>query len=109
MIGRPLRSRIDPRSDVFRRNRERNLELLARLETALSEAAAGGGPEKVERHRSRGKLPVRERIAQLLDPGSPWLELHPLAAWGSDHQVGAGVAHGIGVISGVECLVGGSD
>ena len=61
------------------------------------------------RHRDRGKLPVRERLALLLDPDSPFLELSPLAAWGTDFTVGASVLTGIGVVSDVECLVIGHD
>jgi acetyl-CoA carboxylase carboxyltransferase component len=104
-----LGSRIDPSADGFRRNRDANLGLLGQLEEALATARAGGGPEKVQRQRDRGKLLVRERIALLLDPGSPWLELQPLAGWGSDFHVGGSTVQGIGVVSGVECLVGGAD
>ncbi|MBW3659488.1 MAG: acyl-CoA carboxylase subunit beta, partial [Actinobacteria bacterium] len=104
-----LGTRVDPTAEAFVRNREANLELLAELEAALAEARAGGGPEKVERHRGRGKLLIRERIALLLDRGSPWLELQPLAGWGSDFHVGGSTVQGIGVINGVECLVGGAD
>ncbi|MBW3620357.1 MAG: acyl-CoA carboxylase subunit beta [Actinobacteria bacterium] len=104
-----LGTRVDPTSEPFVRNREANLELLAKLDEALAQARAGGGPEKVERHRGRGKLLIRERIALLLDRGSPWLELQPLAGWGSDFHVGGSTVQGIGVINGVECLVGGAD
>jgi acetyl-CoA carboxylase carboxyltransferase component len=63
----------------------------------------------VERHHKRGKLLARERIELLLDPDSPFLELCPLAAWGSDFTVGANVIAGIGVVSGVECAITASD
>ena len=66
---------------------------------------AGGGPKYVERHRGRGKLLARERIELLLDRDSAFLELSPLAAWGSDYAVGASLVTGIGVVSGVECVV----
>ncbi|MFP5308574.1 MAG: acyl-CoA carboxylase subunit beta [Actinomycetes bacterium] len=108
-VGSVLPTRVDPASEVFRRNREGNLELLATVEAALAEAASGGGPEKLARHRRRGKLTVRERIGLLLDPGSPWLELHGLAGWGSEFHVGGSTVHGIGVVNGVECVVGGAD
>ena len=59
----------------------------------------------MQRHRDRGKLPVRERLELLLDPDSPFLELSPLAAWGTGFTVGANIVTGIGVVSGVECVV----
>lgn len=61
------------------------------------------------RHHQRGKLLVRERIEALIDPDSHFLELSPLAAWGSDFTVGASVVTGIGVVNGVECMINGSD
>ncbi|MBW3663818.1 MAG: acyl-CoA carboxylase subunit beta [Actinobacteria bacterium] len=104
-----LGTRVDPSSEIFQRNREGNLALIAKVDEALAESRAGGGPEKLQRHRDRGKLMIRERIRLLLDPGSPWLELCPLAGWGSDFHVGGSTVAGIGVINGVECLVGGAD
>ena len=65
----------------------------------------GGGARYLERHRSRGKLTARERIELLLDQDSPYLELSPLAAWGSQFHVGASIVTGVGVVSGVECVV----
>jgi acetyl-CoA carboxylase carboxyltransferase component len=104
-----LGTRVDPSSEVFRRNREANLGLIADLQEQFELVRGGGGPEKVERHRSRGKLMIRERIHLLLDEDSPWLELQPLAGWGSDVHVGGSTVQGIGVVSGVECLIGGAD
>jgi acyl-CoA carboxylase subunit beta len=104
-----LGTRIDPASEPFRRNRERNLELLAQVDEQLALARAGGGPAKLARHRSRDKLTLRERIALLVDPDSPFLELQPLIGWGSDFLVGGSSVSGIGVVSGVECLIGGAD
>ncbi|MGH1503479.1 MAG: acyl-CoA carboxylase subunit beta [Acidimicrobiales bacterium] len=77
--------------------------------TELASVPGIGGQRYVDRHRRRGKLLVRERIERLLDPGSPFLELSPLAAWGTGDPVGAGVAMGIGVVEGVECAITGSD
>ncbi|WP_113702634.1 acyl-CoA carboxylase subunit beta [Nonomuraea lactucae] len=82
---------------------------LAELEAEHAKAVAGGGEKYVERHRARGKLLARERIELLLDPDSPFLELSPLAAWGSDFPVGASVVTGIGVIEGVECVISAND
>ena len=70
---------------------------------------AGGGEKYVERHHARGKLMPRERIELLVDPGSAFLELSPLAGWGSDFTVGASVVTGIGVIEGVECMITAND
>ena len=64
--------------------------LVADLRERLAVARAGGGPRYLARHREQGKLPVRERIARLLDPGSPFLELSPLAACGHVRRRGAG-------------------
>ena len=104
-----LRSTLDTRSAEYGANREAMLAKLAEIDAEHAKAVAGGGEKYVDRHRDRGKLLVRERIELLLDPDSPFLELSPLAAWGSDYRVGASVVTGIGVVEGVECLVCGSD
>ena len=75
-------------------NREAMLEKLADLDAQHAVAVAGGGEKYVERHHARGKLTARERIELLLDPGSAFLELSPLAGWGSDFTVGASVVTG---------------
>jgi acyl-CoA carboxylase subunit beta len=90
-------------------NREAMLEKLADLETEHAKAVAGGGPKYVDRHHDRGKLMPRERIELLVDEGSAFLELSPLAGWGSDFTVGASVVTGIGVIEGVECMITAND
>jgi acyl-CoA carboxylase subunit beta len=104
-----LDTRFDPSADHARRNREANLGLLAEIDEALATARAGGGPAKVERHRGRGKLLVRERLALLLDRDSPFLEIQPLIGHGSDFHPGGSTVSGIGRVSGVECYVGGPD
>src|SRR5690242_8396957 len=85
------------------------LERIAVMEEQQALAIAGGGQRYVERHRERGKLLARERIELLLDEDSPFLELSPLAAWGTDYRVGASLVTGIGVVEGVECLISASD
>ncbi|MEU6171387.1 carboxyl transferase domain-containing protein [Streptantibioticus parmotrematis] len=85
------------------------LDRLAELEAEHAKAIAGGGPKYVQRHRDRGKLTARERIELLLDPDTPFLELSPLAAWGSDYPVGASIVTGIGVVEGTECVVTAND
>ena len=104
-----LRSTLDASADAYRENRAAMLERLAELDTEHARALAGGGPKYVERHHNRGKLLARERIELLLDPDSAFLELSPLAAWGTEFPVGASVVVGIGVIEGVECLVVAND
>lgn len=100
-----LRSALDTSGEVYRANRATQLELLDRLTEQLETAAAGGGEAYRQRHRARGRLLVRERVQLLLDPDSPFLELSGLAAWGTSFTVGASVVTGIGVVSGVECMV----
>src|SRR5213083_2876075 len=106
-----LESHIDPASDVFRRNRDRLTTLVAELRERLAAARQGGGPRYVERHREQGKLPVRDRIDRLLDPGSPFLELSPLAAFDmyDGDAPGAGLVTGIGRVSGREVIVVAND
>ncbi|MDA2807363.1 acyl-CoA carboxylase subunit beta [Nocardiopsis suaedae] len=104
-----LRSRLDPASPACTAAREAMLAKLAEIDAEHAKALAGGGPKYTERHRSRGKLLARERIELLLDPDAPFLELSPLAAWGSDHPVGASVVTGVGVVEGVECVVVAND
>ncbi len=104
-----LGTRIDPEGEAFRRNRDANLQLLADVEAALAQARGGGGPEKIARHRSRGKLLLRERLELLLDPDSPFLEIQPLIGHGSDFPVGGSSVSGIGRVAGTECYIGGAD
>ena len=106
-----LESHIDPASDVFQRIRDRLTTLVAELRERLAAARQGGGPRYVQRHREQGKLPVRERIDRLLDPGSPFLELSPLAAWDlyDNEAPAAGIVTGIGRVSGREVVVVAND
>ena len=90
-------------------NREAMTTKLADLDAEHAKAVAGGGQKYVERHHARGKLLARERIELLVDEGSAFLELSPLAGWGSDFAVGASLVTGIGVVEGVECLITAND
>src|SRR5580698_6464658 len=83
-----LRSALDDTSPDFAANRQAMLAKLAEITAEQEKAIAGGGPKYTDRHRSRGKLLVRERIELLLDPDTPFLELSPLAAWGTEFAVG---------------------
>src|SRR5689334_21475750 len=102
-----IESRLNPRSAEFVANREAMLRLIAELEERQVQARAGGGERSVRRHRERGKLLPRERLELLLDPGTPFLELSRLAAYGmyDGEAPGASQITGVGVVSGVECMI----
>ncbi|MFN0093907.1 MAG: carboxyl transferase domain-containing protein [Dehalococcoidia bacterium] len=102
-----LPTRVDWRDPQFRANRERNLELAADLRERLRKVAEAGGPANVARHRERGKLLARDRVARLLDPGTSFLELSPLAADGvyDDDVPSAGIITGVGRVSGHDCVI----
>ncbi|WP_137724929.1 acyl-CoA carboxylase subunit beta [Prescottella subtropica] len=104
-----LRSTLDTASLEYVSAAETMTTKLSDLEVEHAKALAGGGEKYVERHHKRGKLLARERIELLLDEDSPFLELSPLAAWGSQFPVGASTIVGIGTVSGVECLIVASD
>jgi acyl-CoA carboxylase subunit beta len=104
-----LTSSVDVASDEYRANCDAMSAALEEVEAQLALARSGGGERYVERHRSRGKMLARERVELLLDQDSPFLELCPLAAWGTSFTVGASLVAGIGVINGTECLVSAND
>jgi acetyl-CoA carboxylase carboxyltransferase component len=106
-----LDSHIRTDSPEFIENRARMERLVSELRERLATARQGGGPRYLQRHREQGKLPVRERIDQLLDPGSPFLELSALAAWDmyDNEAPAAGVVTGIGRVSGREVLIVAND
>ena len=103
--GAALRSHVDPGAPHFLANREAMLARLAEVDALLAQARLGGGTRYVERHHARGKLLPRERIELLCDQDAPFLELSPLAANGTEYEVGAAVVTGIGVVSDVECVL----
>ncbi len=104
-----LTSTVDPSTPDHASNRRSILDALDALAAEHGKALAGGGGRYVERHRKRGKLLPRERIELLIDPDSAFLELSTLAAWGTDFAVGASLVSGIGVVSGVECVIVAND
>src|SRR6266550_2132454 len=106
-----LQSRINPSDGTFIANRERMQQLVQQLRDRVTAARQGGGPKYLQRHRDQGKLPVRERIDLLLDHGSPFLELSPLAAFDmyENEAPGAGIVTGIGRVSGQEVLIVAND
>lgn len=106
-----LTSSIDKSGPEFRANAERMRELIAELNARRAEAARGGNEKTRERHVARGKLLPRDRVMNLIDPGSPFLELSPLAAFGMyDGAVhAAGIITGIGRVEGRECMIVAND
>lgn len=100
-----LRTALNPASADFTANAQAMEAKLVELALEHAKALESGGEKSIARHRARGKFLARERIELLVDQDSPFLELSPLAAWGSSFQVGAGVVTGIGVVSGVECVI----
>lgn len=104
-------SKLNPRSEEFQTNQKAMQSLVEELESKLQTVHQGGGTKAQERHRGRGKLLPRERLALLLDPGAPFLELSALAAHGvyDDESPGASQINGIGWVSGRECMLSLSD
>ena len=107
----PLTTSIDPASADFKSNEAAMADVIADLRRVTAEAQLGGGEASRERHEGRGKMLVRDRIDTLLDPGSPFLELSPLAAYGmyDDNIASAGIVTGIGRVAGRECLIVAND
>ena len=102
-----LKSAIDPRSAEFKENAAAMQALVADLRGKIETAMQGGSEEARSRHLARGKLPARERVNLLLDPGTPFLELSALAAYGlygGDVHC-ASIVTGIGRVSGRECMI----
>src|SRR6267142_2598263 len=106
-----LPSRVRTDSPDFTANHDKMTALVAQLRERIAKAREGGGPRYLQRHREQGKMPARERIDRLLDEGSPFLELSPLAAWEmyDNDAPGAGIVTGIGRVSGREVLVVAND
>ncbi len=108
-----LDTQINPEDERFKANAAHNRALAAELRQRLALVREGGGERYRQRQQEQGKLFVRDRIDRLLDPGSPFLEIAPLAAWGVYEAEGgapsAGIVTGIGRVSGVECLIVAND
>ncbi|MCP1367408.1 methylcrotonoyl-CoA carboxylase, partial [Halomonas sp. BBD48] len=106
-----LTTQINPRSEAFQANEAAMRAEVERLHALTASIARGGGDKARERHESRGKLFVRDRIDHLLDEGAPFLEIGALAAhevYGTDLPA-AGAVAGIGRVSGVECVIVAND
>jgi acetyl-CoA carboxylase carboxyltransferase component len=106
-----LETHIDKSSATFKANRDRMRQLVAELQARIATAREGGGAKYLQRHREQGKMPVRERIDRLIDPGSPFLELSQLAALGvyEGDTPGAGIVTGIARVSGRDVVIVAND
>jgi len=102
-----IESRVDTSSKEFADNRDHFERLLGELRERTERVARGGGPDAMAKHVARRKLPARQRIERLLDPGTPFLEFSALAAWEmyKNEAPSAGIVTGIGVVEGAECVV----
>jgi acetyl-CoA carboxylase carboxyltransferase component len=100
-----LTSDVDASSPEYLGNYEVQSAAVAALDEQLALVAAGGGERYVKRHHERGKLLARERVELLLDRDAPFMELSALAAWGTRFNVGAAIVTGVGVVSGIECMI----
>lgn len=106
-----LRSEADPGDPAFQRYVKEHTALVDDLRARSARAALGGGEKSRLRHLDRGKLLPRDRVESLVDPGSPFLELSPLAATGmyDDEAPAAGIITGVGRVSGRECVIVAND
>jgi 3-methylcrotonyl-CoA carboxylase beta subunit len=106
-----LPTHINPKSAEYQENSSANLRLVEEFHARQARVRQGGSERARQRHVARGKLLPRERVELLLDPGTPFLELSTLAAWGmyDDESPGASGINGIGVVSGVECMISAND
>src|SRR5437762_2448720 len=102
-----IETRLDINDATFVRNRDALAALVADLKARVAEIEQGGGEAARTRHTGRGKLLPRERVRALIDPGSPFLELSQLAAYGmyDDNIAAAGIITGVGRVNGRECVI----
>ena len=108
-IASEIKTNIDINSDEFIHNKNVMLKKINFLDELLDKAELGGGAYHHERLAKRGKMPVRERVFNLLDPDTPFLEIAPFAAYGTDFTVGGGCVAGIGIVAGTECVIFAND
>ena len=104
-----IKSNLDTSSEEFSQNKQMMLDKISFLDELLDKAKLGGGKHHHERLAKRGKMPVRERVFNLLDPDTPFLEIAPFAAYGTEFTVGGGCVCGIGVVAGTECVIFAND
>ena len=109
LLSSPLKSNINNKSEEFADYKAAMLEKLDGIEDLLDYVELGGGMHHHERLAARNKMPVRERIANFLDPDTPFLEISSLAAYASDYPVGGGCVAGIGIVAGTEVVIFAND
>ena len=108
-IAQAIQSNVNINSEEYQKNKKDMLEKLSEIEDLMDFAELGGGMHHHERLASRGKMSIRSRIANFIDPDSPFLEISSLAAFGSAYPVGGGAVAGIGIVAGTECVIYGND
>ena len=108
-IAQTIQSNVNINSEEYQKNKKDMLEKLSEIEDLMDFAELGGGMHHHERLASRGKMSIRSRIANFIDPDSPFLEISSLAAFGSAYPVGGGAVAGIGIVAGTECVIYGND
>ena len=108
-IAQTIKTNINIKSKEYQKNKNDMLEKLSEIEDLLDFAELGGGMHHHERLASRGKMSIRSRIANFIDPDSPFLEISSLAAYGSVYPVGGGAVAGVGIVAGTECVIFGND
>ncbi len=111
MMTQSLSTNIDARSEEFQINNKAMKALVDDLRANVDKVAKGGGERYADRHKTRGKLLARERVARLIDQGAPFLEIGQFAAWGmySGDVMSAGVITGVAPVNGVECMIVAND
>ena len=109
LLAPPVVSNIDNKSEEFSKYKDAMLERLDGIEDLLAFVELGGGMHHHERLAARGKMSVRDRIANFIDPDTPFLEISSLAAYASDYPVGGGAVAGIGIVAGTECVIFAND
>ena len=109
LLAPPVTSNIDKKSEEFAKYKSSMLEKLDGIEDLLDFVELGGGMHHHERLAARGKMSVRDRIANFIDPDTPFLEISSLAAYASDYPVGGGAVAGIGIVAGTECVIFAND
>src|SRR2546429_9847945 len=102
-----IESKLNPRGEDFKTNAAAMQAIVDDLKAKVAKIALGGGDDARAKHTARGKLLPRDRVQMLLDPGTPFLEVAPLAAHGmyNGDAPCAGVIAGIGRVSGVDCMI----
>ena len=109
LLAPQIKSKLDTSSETFSKNKSVMMEKLEKIEELLDYVELGGGMHHHERLAARGKMAVRDRISNFLDPDTPFLEISALAAYDSAYPIGGGAVAGIGIVAGTEVVVFAND